>query len=93
MLKKMAQQEQSHAACLKGIYALLTGQQFPTGPNPQIQGVRESILRRCYLQELRSITEYESRQSDGEYGCVFSQLAQDERQHSRQVLFLLGNLK
>lgn len=93
MLRKMSQQEQSHTTCLKGIYTLLTGQHLPLQSAQPVQGTKEVLLRRCYLQELRSAAAYEARQNDPEYGSVFSQLAQEERQHSRQVLFLLGNLK
>lgn len=93
MLRKMSQQAQSHAACLKGIYTLLTGQKLPLKSVSPVQGAKEAILRRCYLQALRSADAYEARQNDPEYGGVFTQLAKDQRQHCKQILSLLGNLK
>ncbi len=93
MLRQMFQQEQAHAACLKGIYSLITG----THPNVRTPAVTPSapeiMLRRCYGREMRCLARYESRASDPEYGKVFSRLALQEQDHCRQILEILGNLK
>lgn len=92
-LRRMFQQEQAHAACLKGICNLITGK-IPTVHAPKIsQEPVETILRRCYGQQMRCLARYEARSSDPEYGQVFARLADQERQHCHQLLELLGSLK
>ena len=48
ILRKMFEEEQSHAACLKGIYTLLTGQQLVTQTPAPRQENLSVTLRRCY---------------------------------------------
>ena len=93
LLKKMGQEEQAHMACLKGIYTLQgTGRpQVPT-PSPLDNASVGTLLRRCYGREMRCLAQYESRSSDPEYGQVFARMAQQERDHCRQILELLGSL-
>ena len=92
ILRKMAEQEQAHAACLKGIYTLLTGKR------PAVSGVPTNlddpikVLRLCYGREMRCLARYEQRINDPEYGAVFSRLAEQERTHCHMVLELLGSL-
>lgn len=92
LLRRMYEQEQSHAACLKGIYNLLTGthpavRAIPTSPeDPQ------TVLRRCYGREMQCLAQYEARISDPEFGQVFARLAEQERTHCHQLLEILGRL-
>ena len=92
-LRRMFEEEQAHAACLKGIYTLITG------ARPAVRAVAPSaadpdqILRRCYGREMRCLAQYEKRAANPEYGQVFARLAAQEREHCRLVLELLGNLK
>ena len=45
-LRKMFEEEQSHAACLKGIYTLLTGQQLVTQtPSPRQEPLAATLRR------------------------------------------------
>lgn len=93
LLRQMFQQEQSHAACLKGIYTLITGQR-PVLHSPKLTPeAPEASLRRCYGREMHCLAQYEARSSDPEYGMVFSQLARQEQEHCRYLLELLGSLK
>lgn len=92
-LRRMFEEEQSHAACLRGIYALITGSRPAIKSVTPAQEDPESILRRCYSREMRSLAEYEKRSADPEYGPVFARLAQQEREHCKTVLELLGKLK
>ena len=92
LLRKMAEQEQAHAACLKGIYTLLTGKRpavsgVPSRPEDPIK-----TLRLCYCREMRCLARYEQRVNDPEYGAVFARLAEQERMHCHMVLELLGSL-
>lgn len=91
-LQKLAAEEQTHAACLRGMYTLITGQQPVTrSPLPEVD-TPELTLRRCYGREMRSLKEYEALRDDPEYGHVFARLAEQEREHCRVLLELLGVL-
>ena len=93
ILRKMFEEEQSHAACLKGIYTLLTGQQLETQTPTIRQEPLAATLRRCYGREMQCLAQYERWTEHREYGPVFSRLAQQERAHCTALLELLGNLK
>ena len=91
-LRRLHEQEQAHAACLQGIYTLLTGQQ-PAVPTTQAKPEgTEAALRRCYGREMQCLAAYESRSSDPVYGAVFARLAEREREHCHILLTLLGSL-
>lgn len=92
-LRKMFEEEQSHAACLKGIYTLLTGQRLVTQTLPLGKETLSATLRRCYGREMQSLAQYEKWSDHREYGPVFSRLAQQERAHCAALLEILGNLK
>lgn len=93
ILRKMAQEEQSHTACLKGIYALLGNGRPDVPPPPPLDNAPvQVILRRCYGREMRCLAQYESRSGDPEYGQIYARMAQQEREHCRQILELLGSL-
>ena len=93
ILRKMFEEEQSHAACLKGIYTL-QGQGRPDIPSPPTvdNAPVGLLLRRCYGREMRCLAQYEARVNDPEYGQVFARMAGQEREHCRLVLELLGSL-
>lgn len=93
ILRRMFEEEQSHAACLKGIYTLLTGEHSVTRTPPPAQEPLEVTLRRCYGREMHCLAQYEQRQTHREYGPVFARLAEQEREHCRMILELLGKLK
>lgn len=93
LLRKLSEQEQAHAACLKGIYTLLTGKR------PNVAGVApapdepQKVLRRCYGRQMQCLARYEQRASDPEYGHIFMRLAQQEKEHCHILLELLGSIK
>ncbi len=93
LLRKLFEEEQAHAACLKGIYTLLTGERLPIQSAPPPQEPMEVTLRRCYGMEMRSLAAYEARSADPEYGRVFESLARQERAHCGMVLELLGRME
>ena len=93
ILRKIGQEEQSHMACLKGIYALQGAGKPDIPPPPAVDKAPVSvILRRCYGREMRCLAHYESRASDPEYGQVYTRMAQQEREHCRLILEILGSL-
>ena len=93
VLQRLFREEQTHAACLKGIYTLITGEKATMQAPPPVREAPEITLRRCYGREMRSLKEYEARASDSEYGPVFAKLAEQEREHCRAVLELIGGLQ
>ena len=92
VLQNLAREEQNHLSCLKGIHTLITGEKCAVKA-PKIQlGTPETTLRRCYGEKMRNLKAYESRTSDPEYGHVFSRLAEQEREHCRVLLQLIGRI-
>ena len=93
ILRKMGQEEQTHMACLKGIYTLQgAGRPEIPAPRPVEKAPIATLLRRCYGREMRCLAQYESRSNDPEYGQIYARMAQQEREHCRLVLELLGSL-
>lgn len=93
VLRKISQEEQAHMACLKGIYTLQgIGRPDIPAPPPPDKAPIATILRRCYGREMRCLAQYEARSSDPDYGPIFARMVQQEREHCRQILELLGNL-
>ena len=93
MARRLFEEEQAHTACLKGIYTLITGQRPAVKAVPPAQEDPEALLRRCYGREMRCLAQYEARTGHPEYGQVFARLAEQEREHCRLVLQILGNLQ
>ena len=90
--RQLAQQEQTHITCLKGIYAMLTGSSPKVAVIPPADDPIPIILRRCYGREMRALAQYEARQTDPQYGHIFRKLARQEQEHCQKLLELLGAL-
>lgn len=91
-LQQLSRQSQSHAACLKGIYFLVTGERPVIRiPSPDLESP-EITLRRCCGREMQRKATYEARTGDPEYGPVFADLAQETQRACRTVLEILGSL-
>lgn len=90
--RSIAQQEQSHVSCLKGIYTLITGRKAIVPPPAVSNDSPEILLRRCYGREMRCLAQYEARQTDVQYGHIFRKLALQEQEHCHHILELLGAL-
>ena len=94
LLRQLHEQELSHAACLKGMYQMLTGNHMPIAKaQVTVSDNTQAALRRCYAREMQSLAAYEARINDPEYGKVFERLAQQERTHCQLLLTLIGSLK
>lgn len=93
LLRKLAQQEQTHMACLKGLYTLITGNR------PKVAGVPPKwddpikTLRSCYGRQMQCLVRYEQRTDDPECGHIFARLAEQERAHCHILLELIGSLE
>lgn len=92
LLRFLSEEEAAHAAALRGMYFLLTGQKAVVKAAQQEQQTLEAALRRCYAGELSSIRAYEERSAQPEYGPIFARMAKEEHRHCRTVLELLGKL-
>ena len=92
-LRRLYEEEQAHTACLRGIYTLITGTQPNVKSVPLTGQDPEALLRRLYGRQMQGLAEYETRTQDPEYGPVFARLADQERDHCRRILEIIGNLK
>ena len=92
-LRQMAYQEQSHAACLKGIYTMLTGNRPPLRTPSIPREPLKQLLRRCYNRELQCVSLYQARIDDPEHGHSFARLAAQDQEHCHILLQLLGSMK
>ena len=92
-LRQIAYQEQSHAACLRGIYALQTGKKPELHTPPVPRENRKVLLRRCYSREMQSLAQYKARSNDPEYGHIFTRLAFQEQEHCHTLLLLLDKIR
>ena len=91
-LRRLYEQQQANAACLKGIYSLITGT-HPAVKALPVQGQEPTaVLRRLYGKSMQALANYEAKAGDGEYGPVFARLADREKDHCRILLELIGNL-
>ena len=93
LLRQMAQQEQDHGACLKGLFTLITGEQPKI---PLVQTAQQDVshlLRGCYGNQMHRLARYEARATDAEYGHVFARLAAQEQEQCHRLLALIGRSK
>ena len=93
LLHRLFEQEQAHCACLKGIYAIVTGKKARTQPVPAVRGEPGQILRSCYARQMRTLGAYEARARESEYAHVFTRLRDQEMDQCRLVLQVLGTLE
>lgn len=92
-LQRLFREERTHASCLKGIYTLITGEKPTVRTPPAPSEPVEITLRKCYAREMRCLSEYEARSEDPEYGPVFRRLAEQELEHCRAILEIIGGLQ
>ena len=91
-LRRIAREEQTAAACLRGLCLLQTGNRPELRTPPPAQEPVEAALRRRYTGCLRAAREYEKRTEDPQSGPVFAALARQEWDHCRRLLELLGSV-
>ncbi len=92
LLQKISRQEQSHAACLRGMHLLVTGRPMRLRPTPPDPGTPETALGKCCTRKLKALAQYTLRAKDPEYGGIFAELARQEQEHCFQILEILGGL-
>lgn len=92
VLQRIAREAHAHNACLEGICLLATGEVPAIGTLPPETGDAKILLRKCYGRAMRILATYEARRSDPEYGPVLTRLAEQQQDHCKTILQLLGNL-
>ena len=92
-LRQMAREEENHAACLTGMYSMITGEHPAVQRPPVGREPAALMLRKSCSGEMQSIKAYEARSSDPEYGPVFASMAAQEREHLRSVVEMLGRME
>ena len=90
VLQRLSREEHGHGACLRGMYALVTGEKCALHAQQLGKEPVERVLRRCYALEMRSLKEYEAKRDDPEYGHIFTRLAEQEREHCMALLGVIG---
>ena len=90
VLQRLSREEHGHGACLRGMYALVTGEKCALHTQQLNKEPVERVLRRCYGLEMRSLKEYEAKREDPEYGHIFARLAEQEREHCMALLEVIG---
>lgn len=75
--------------CLKGMHWLIHGE-APKLRIPAPGPANDAALRKCYLQMMRCLREYEKRCDDPEYGPVFRALAGQQQENCCRLLQYLG---
>ena len=93
LVRRLYEEEKTHADILRGIHFLMTGRRVPIRTAPAEGHAPEIALRKCYGAALRAMKEYESRSKDAEYGAAFAALARQDRAHCTMLLEILGSLK
>ena len=90
ILLKLQEEEQHCARCLKGIWRMVTGKRMQPAAVPLPSENIEAALRRCYGQTLKTLSAFEKRAYDPEYGPIFGILAVKKREHCCALAELLG---
>lgn len=91
ILRRMYEEKQNHVDCLLGLYDLLCGKRPSLPPGkPPAQEPLETSLRRCYGEAMRALVQLEAGRDQPECGRIFARLAQQEQEHCRLLLELLG---
>lgn len=89
-LRQLFERERQHGRCLNGVSILTEGKALSVRTLPPAADSVTVALRKCYTASLKAAAEYDRRSPDGEYGCVFQRMAQEEREHCRLILEILG---
>ncbi len=91
-LRQLFETEQRHARILNGMHVALSGKALSVRTAPPAADPPMTALRKCYAAALRTAAEYERRGTDPDHGCVFREMARQEREQCRRILEILGDL-
>ena len=89
-LGQSSERPMENAACLKGIYRILSGG-LPRISAPQWkQESPQTLLRQSFERRMKLFSQYEKLQTDPRFGVVFGRLAAASQAQACKVLEILG---
>ena len=89
--ERLVKNAAANAACLRGI-GILGGEGGRRQPQTVPREPPRKLLEKCYHRARRLMTEYAARELDGEFGVVYRQMADRERENCALLMELLGGL-
>ena len=92
-LRQLARQEGQHAQLLRGICMMTEGAVPKIHPVPVQKASLSVLLRQCYGEKLRAISQYEKQCTDSQFGNVFQNILEEEQLQCRFLLQLMGTIK
>ena len=90
LLRQLFERERRHSRCIHGVSMAAEGKPLSMRTVPPAADHPTAALRKCYAASLKAAAEYDRRGADPDYGCVFRELAREEREHCRMILEVLG---
>lgn len=90
-LRRLYHRQQAHVRRLRGIQLVREGVGLAPRTAPPAQERWEVALCKCYSAALQAAQAYEKQSDDPQFGCVFAQLAQEERENCTLILEILGD--
>lgn len=91
-IRSLAAGAQTNAACLRGMRRLSGEAVQKRRAIAPPAGTAEKLLQWCYYQTRRAMVEYTARAGDPEFGAVFQEMADREREHCAWIAEMLGEL-
>ncbi len=89
-MKPLWEQTLKNIHCLRGILFITAGTRPAPIPLKAAEEPADILLRKCVGRCLKTAADYDSVANDPEYGCIFTQLAEEKRQLCRRLLELAG---
>ena len=91
-LLKLARQYRNNASTLRGIYSILSEKAPAVAFPPPRENAPHIALKKCYVNSLGRIHQYEELSGSPDYGQVFRALAANTREQCVLLLELIGRL-
>ena len=92
-VKKLQDRATESVAALKGLQLLSGGQSGKLLPVPIPKEPARRLLEKSFFRAKRLMTEYTARTLDPEFGVVYQQLAERERENGILLAQLLGGME
>jgi len=92
-LLKLARRCQQHAGYLRGICSIVRGNAPSVAVPVPAESPTRALLRKCYVNSLYRMREYEKMSSSPDYGPVFQNMADAMGSHCATLLELIGKIE
>ncbi len=93
LLLQAQRRAERHARLLMGIHLLVTGKKARTVQSQATREPAEVVLRRLYGKALGQLSGYERGVKDPQLGAVYTCMLEETRDHCRDILLLLGQIR